>query len=556
MSLEFLLHQGNKLFEEKAPLLRLWQEIAENFYPERADFTTQRRLGTDLTPGISASTPLLVRRELGNAISTMLRPTNKSWMHPRVQGYDKKSHEAKIWLDEVERVQRTAMYHKPTGFAKATKQADNDFITFGQATMQITLNRNQNGLLYRTWHLRDMAWCEDEEGVIDTVYRKWTDVTLASLNQMFPKTMPQQLKEKMAKSPYDKANIWHIEVPSHIYNARDKRGDRFPMVSLYVEMETKTVLEEVWIPECTYIIPRWYTISGSQYAFSPAVVIATPDARTLQEMMVTLLEAGEKAVTPPMLGVQGALRSDVNVMAGGLTWVDREYDERLGEVLRPLTQDTSGIPLGFEMHDRIKNDLYEAFYLNKIQLPPPVPNMTAYEAGERVQEYIRGALPLFEPMEIEYNGPLCEKSFTLMLRNGVFQQYVGPIPEDLQGEDVKFEFESPLHDAIEKAKSQKYLEAIATVAQAASADPAAIHLIDVQKATREALLASGVPPGWLRSEGDVEDIVAAEQQQQQIAQLLEQMKVGSEIAKNVGTTPMPTGTMGGANAAPNVGGAL
>ena len=159
------------------------------------------------------------------------------------------------------------------------------------------------------------------------------------------------------------------------------------MVSLYVEMETKTVLEEVWIPECTYIIPRWYTISGSQYAFSPAVVIATPDARTLQEMMVTLLEAGEKAVTPPMLGVQGALRSDVNVMAGGLTWVDREYDERLGEVLRPLTQDTSGIPLGFEMHDRIKNDLYEAFYLNKIQLPPPVPNMTAYEAGERVQEW-------------------------------------------------------------------------------------------------------------------------------------------------------------------------
>jgi len=32
------------------------------------------------------------------------------------------------------------------------------------------------------------------------------------------------------------------------------------------------------------------------------------------------------------------------------------------------------------------------------------------------------------------------------------------------------------------------------------------------------------------------------------------MKTGSEIAKNVGSTPMPAGTMGGANAAPNVGG--
>jgi len=554
MTLEFILHQGHKLFEEKRPLLRLWQEIAENFYPERADFTTPIRIGNDLTPGISASTPLLVRRELANAISTMLRPTNKSWMHPRVQGYDKLSHEAKVWLDEAERVQRVAMYHKPTGFNKATKQADNDYVTFGQAVMQITDNRELNGLLFRTWHLRDCVWCEDEEGIIDTVYRLWDDVTLAALNRKFPKTMPKELKEKMEKNPYDKAKVWHVELPSHIYTSEKNKGNRFPYVSLYIELSTKTILEEVPIPECTYIIPRWHTVSGSQYAYSPAVVIATPDARTLQEMTVTLLEAGEKAVTPPMLGVQGALRSDVNVMAGGLTWVDREYDERLGEVLRPLTIDKGGIPLGMDMHDRIKNDLYEAFFLNKIQLPPPTPNMTAYEAAERVQEYIRGALPLFEPMEIEYNGPLCEKSFSNMLRAGVFGVYVGPIPEDLQGADIKFEFESPLHDAIEKAKMQKYLEATATLAQAAAADPSVINLLNVPKATREALIASGVPPGWLRSEGEVDDMVRQQQQQQQIAQLLEQMKTGSEIAKNVGSTPMPAGTMGGANAAPNVGG--
>jgi hypothetical protein len=38
--------------------------------------------------------------------------------------------------------------------------------------------------------------------------------------------------------------------------------------------------------------------------------------------------------------------------------------------------------------------------------------MTAYEVGQRVQEYIRNALPIFEPMEMEYNAALCDESST------------------------------------------------------------------------------------------------------------------------------------------------
>ena len=35
-----LIAQGNALFSERATLDSLWQEQAENFYPQRADFTT------------------------------------------------------------------------------------------------------------------------------------------------------------------------------------------------------------------------------------------------------------------------------------------------------------------------------------------------------------------------------------------------------------------------------------------------------------------------------------------------------------------------------------
>jgi hypothetical protein len=51
-----------------------------------------------------------------------------------------------------------------------------------------------------------------------------------------------------------------------------------------------------------YVIPRWQTVSGSQYAYSPATVAALPDARLIQAMTLTFFEAGEKATNPPMVG--------------------------------------------------------------------------------------------------------------------------------------------------------------------------------------------------------------------------------------------------------------
>ena len=119
------------------------------------------------------------------------------------------------------------------------------------------------------------------------------------------------------------------------------------------------------------MIPRWQTVSGSQYAHSPATVAALPDARLLQSITLTLLEAGQKAVDPPMIAVQEAIVGGVNVYAGGVTYVDAEYDERLGEVLRQLGGDASkgGLNFGVETAQDIREMISQAFFLNKINLP-------------------------------------------------------------------------------------------------------------------------------------------------------------------------------------------
>jgi hypothetical protein len=67
----------------------------------------------------------------------------------------------------------------------------------------------------------------------------------------------------------------------------------------------------------------------------------------------------------------------------------------------------------------------EAFFLNVINLPEAQggDKMTAYETQERVKEYIRRALPLFEPMEVEYNGGLCEQTWNVAMDLGMFGSF-------------------------------------------------------------------------------------------------------------------------------------
>ena len=528
-NIDFLRKQGDKLFSDRHQLMALWQTLADNFYPERADFLASRNVGEEFAAEMMTSYPMLARRDLGNAFSAMLRPTNMPWFHMRLHDWDKVDSESRAWLEWAEGIQRRAMFDRTSRFSRATKEGDHDFATFGQAVLQTSLNRNSDGLLFRCWHLRDVVWREGPDGGIDTVYR--TDKMCAcDILKMFPKTCHRQVREMAEKDPYQKCEVWHCVIPAEHYQGM--KPYRTPYVSIYFDVQNNCVLEEVGAHEIGYTIPRWQTVSGSQYAYSPATVAALPDSRLIQAMTRVLLEAGEKAVTPPMVAVQQAIRGDISVFAGGITWADAAYDERLGEVLRPITQNLQGLPIGFDLLKDTRLMISEAFYLNKITLPQPGNEMTAYEVGQRVQEYIRQAMPLFEPMEPEYNAPLCEDTFNLLMRNGTFGSPYN-LPKGLRNKQVVFSFESPLHDAIERAKGQRFLEAQSMLAQVVNYNPNAPAIIDFDVALRDVMQSIGIPAKWTRTEGDVSKIVSQQAQKQQAADLLAGMQSGANVAKTL-----------------------
>jgi hypothetical protein len=160
-----LCQQGDQLFGKRTQLMLLWQEIALNFYPERADFTYKRVVGRS-----SRSTSPRATRS--SRAATWAMPSARCCARRRRRGFtrgtahegDPLDIEARRWLEWAETVQRRAMYDRATQFTRATKEGDHDFAAFGQCVISVELNRHADALLYRCWHLRDVAWAENEEG--------------------------------------------------------------------------------------------------------------------------------------------------------------------------------------------------------------------------------------------------------------------------------------------------------------------------------------------------------------------------------------------------------
>lgn len=497
------------LFNRKE-LLGRWQDIADNFYPERGAFTSSKSVGTDFVEHLSTSYPIIVRRDLGDSFGGMLRPRGQQWFETKVNREDTTLDSAsRIFLEKATKAQYRAMYDRVAQFNKATKQADHDYAAFGQAVISAELNLRDNTLLYRDWHLRDVCWWENAYGEIAGVARKWLTCPADAI-KYFKGNVHEEIKKlyndnNKARAYEQTLEFMHIVMRADEYDFNatvDGAGNVRDFVEFWIDTKNKFVM--VQQPRLTsyYIIPRWQTVSGSQYAFSPAVVAGLPDARLLQAMSYTLLRAGEKAVDPPMVAIQEVIQSDLALYPGGVTWADADYQGNVADAFAPVQGDYRALPIALQMHQSQQAMIETAFYINRLSMPPVTHEMTAEEARYRVQQYVRQALPLFEPIEHEYNAPICENTFELLMSVNAF----GPrsdIPEALAGSDIEFKFASPLIEARDQELARTFVDSKALIAEAAAIYPGAQYMLNTETALRDALRGRGAPATWVRDEAEM-----------------------------------------------------
>jgi hypothetical protein len=529
-----LKDQGDRLDAARYPILTLWQTLCENFHVMRADYTRARYISEEFASYMMTGRPAMAFRDLSNSFGTMLRPRDQQWLHARTSSEQINSNPAcRTYLDQMSATMRRAMYDRRAKFLRATAEGDGDYCSIGQCVISCEMLPTRDGLIFRCWHPRDVVWAENSKLDINRIFRKWKPQCF-ELKETFPKTVDPKVDELIKQDPFRQIDCRHIILPSDDYDLSPGTrgvnglvGRKQPFVSIYIDCENDTILEETFVRTSTYVIPRWATISGSQYAYSPAALYALPDSRMLQQITLTLLEAAQKSVDPPMLGVGEAINGGTNLFAGGMTWTDADYDERTGEVLRPLSLEFRGLEFGAKREEKIEAAIDNAWYLNKIRMPEVTKEMTAYETRRVYEEFIRQNLPLFEPISAEYNGGLCDMVFEQLQPMGAFGS-IYDMPPMLRGQQFHFEFDTPLQEATEMLEVQDFQQTMQIATEAAQADPSVMDDLDVAKGARDAMTASGGSK-WLRSP-DAAAKLRQQRQQQAAAQA-----AATQVANGVDT---------------------
>ncbi len=348
------------------------------------------------------------------------------------------------------------------------------------------------------------------------------------------KKLHPSLQEKWrdTKNAYMEIRCRHVMVPTDMYKGPYKFRTKY--VSVYLDEENQHEIEVTGQRRIKYVIPRWRRIKGVQYAISPAVECALPEARLLQAMVLTLLEAGEKAVNPPLLAVEGVIRNDLDTRAGAVIWRGQEYDERMGgNPLQPIGVDSKALPFGLEMASRSEMLLRMSMYLDKLELPVRGgTEMTAYEFSKRVEQYIRQVSHLFEPVETEYSGGVEEATFAELMDNHTFGD-IRAIPPSLSEADIRFRFRNPIREAQESIKGEIFLESLGMVKAAAEIEPRASLVMDINEGLRAAILSKRAPTSWLRTPEAIQEAQEAEDEQIQAQQAMQLAQGASEVAANV-----------------------
>jgi hypothetical protein len=526
-----LKKREERAFSAKSGLDSLHQELALNFYPVRADFMGERTLGEEFALDLFDSEPLRCARDLADARSSMLRPDGQEWNRVQTQDEElnEQPHIARS-LDAINKRWLNFLGDFRNGFQRATKEGDGDHVNFGYHIISPESEIDRYGdrvPVMRCWHPRDCAFYMDITGIKPDVMFRKLRMAARHIKQKFPKAeLADGIKEALESDPDKEFNLCHVMMPASEYDYYQKpRGQKrrqAPWASIYYDSDHSKLLREGASERFRYVVDRWMTIPGSQYGYSPAAMTAIADARGMQIMARVLLEAGEKSLDGPLKAVDGAVKSDIDLSAGGITWVDRDYDERLGPAIEPLLPNNRNVPIGFDLIMRATIAMKDNWYLSKIRLPQQ--SKTAYETSVLVEQWIRENLPLFSPWQAGLSM-LLEEVFWVAIDMGIFRGV--PIPEELMESERVFDFQNPLRDAIDLNRVNQAAQIMPLIAGAAQFDqnaPKRINFINMIDSVTRGIRA---PADWLN---DDQTTAASVEESDQAQQFLQQLGVAGQIA--------------------------
>ena len=524
---EKLLELYREMQRSKDKVTSHLADIAAVMRPERGGFAGQDVPdGNRLYDEIFDSTPQEAARGLANALGAMMRPDGQKWFYIRADEPElNDDDDARMWFDEVEaRMMKRAFSNPKSRFRQMAAEADRDVVIFNTAAMFIGEKPDRSGMLYQTQPLRDIFFMTDENNVPNAVIRRYM-LNCRQAYGLFGGKVGKAVREAEERANRD-VKIEHI----HVVIPRNERkvgplNTNMPFTSIWIEVSQKELLVESGFLEFPFVITRFETNPGEDWGRGPGMM-ALPHANMLQAMDETIIISGQKRVEPPLLVPDDGTFNAANTFPGGISYYDSELAREMGRIPIEALDTKGDIAVGLEMQQDRRQQVMRVFYRHVLNLPIDGPEMTATEVIARDKEFLRELSGLFGSLESDYIAPIVERTFNVMLRNNAFPD----IPEVLLGQNVNFEYESPVkrvRQQIEAAAARMWKDDLMTIAAAGRTD--VLDVLNVDAYAEFQAMAQGVPLKVMNNVRTVEAIRAqrAEQQQQMMAMQMAEMVAGA-----------------------------
>lgn len=531
-----------KTITERFGKLKMKRQGFDTLAQEIAKYVIPRRLpglnGTSATNPTSADDALLFdttavqgNMTLGSGQLAWMCPQESPWHEFKEQG--KAGDDAKRWLANATTVSRDEL--AVSKFYTAVHESFLDRGGFGTCCLYVEEGKPGKPILnVQHWPFGTYVIDEDDEGDVDTVIREF-------------KLTPRQAVQKFGEANVGKKVVEMLNDPSKsleertylhaIYPRADAERDKAkidgpnkPIASVYIDVECSHVCRTGGYDEMPVMVSRfleWGSAMKGIYGWSPAFG-ALPDARQVNHLQKMGDAHAEKAAFPPML-VPDEMESDLDSNAYGVTYASAEL-MRSGAVPRQLAD----IGRHEALVDRIEmrqKAIDRAFFVDLFQMFATLDKqMTAREVAERSSEKLIQFSPTFARLTAELFNPFLERVLGILVRSGK----LGQIPEELQGQPYRIQYSSRIALALRALPSIGYHRTLERVSMLAPMVPDVLDIYNFDQAERDTALGDGVPPNFLRKEGEVKALRDDRAKAAQAAQQAEAAAMTAEAVAKVG----------------------
>ena len=522
-----LMARFDGLKNDRSAFSSHWQQIAEVLSPAGAVFTddgAHYQQGTKNARHVYDTTGIHSNELLSSGFFSLLTSPTIPWFILQTSDTSlNQDFEVADWLAKITKIMQYEIQRPQTGFTTSMHEFYLEYGGYGNSTMFVTESKDRQNLLFLTLPLHECYYQENDEGRVDTLFRKYWRTPYQLMERFGVANISKRAAQLLADpKSNERIEVLHVIMPNLYGKINSLFNDSLPFLSVYIDIKNTHVMSVSGFQEMPFMAARFYKMPQEIYGRGPGST-ALPDLNMLQEMTKTVLRGAQKIVDPPLQMPDQGFINPPNTAPGRVNY----YRAGTAETDRIMPLQTGGQPqIGLDIIMNIQNRIREIFFVDQLQLNIG-PQMTATEVIQRTEEKQRLMGPIIGRASTELLSPLLLRCFGIRVRAGKL-----PFPPQaiVEGNpQLKIVYTSPIFKAQEQVAANNVTRTAQVLLPFMSVDPSVMDVFHPYRMAKGIGEVFNVDPEFFRTEDEFQEVQESRAQaaaQQQQAEMLKNQGAG------------------------------